>query len=255
MAGIHGNYEIETNGLVLCLDATHSRSYPGSGLIIYNIAGKGNNANLNSIATYSASSNNGLILFNTNDAGVNIPPSVDLSSWFRTSNFSIVSVVKANNLVYPQSSHPLTVNHTVYNSSFPGWSVGHRVSTDFTEVRCADGINYNTTNINHPTAGYVTSSVMYHRVFTVDRTSGCLTKMYINGLFIGSANATNVSGPIFDTQVVANLDAGHPRGLNFGNVWGWRFIGGISQFMVFNRVLNQEEITKNYNATKRRLRF
>ncbi len=255
MAGIHGNYELVTDGLVLCLDATNPRSYPASGNVIYDIGGEGNNAFITGNYYYSSTNNGSIILGPSNSVIMTVNPSLDLSSWFRTNNFSIVSVVRADNLVYPQSSHPITVNHTVYDYRFPAWSAGHRVSKDFIEIRVADGVNYNTTNINYPTANYISSGVMYHRVFTIDRTFGCLTKHYINGVYIGEANAPNVSGPIFDTAAAAALDAGHPRGLSFGNVWGWRFIGAVSQFMVFNRVLTQEEITKNFNATKRRLRF
>ena len=42
--GAFGGPDIPTNGLVLALDATSERSYPGSGTTWYDLSGQGNNA-------------------------------------------------------------------------------------------------------------------------------------------------------------------------------------------------------------------
>jgi hypothetical protein len=49
----HNNPRIVTDGLVLCLDAADSSSYPGSGTTWYDLSGNGNNHNINGSPTFS----------------------------------------------------------------------------------------------------------------------------------------------------------------------------------------------------------
>lgn len=56
------NPQIVTNGLVLCLDAANTKSYPGTGTAWTDLSGLGNNGTLTNGPTYS-SANNGSIVF------------------------------------------------------------------------------------------------------------------------------------------------------------------------------------------------
>ena len=49
MGIIHGNQGIVDDGLVLCLDAGNTKSYPGSGDTWYDISGNGNHAEANTV--------------------------------------------------------------------------------------------------------------------------------------------------------------------------------------------------------------
>ena len=62
MANVYGN-SIVTENLVLCLDASNPRSYPGSGSIWYDASGNGNNGTLFNTPTYTSGAA-GFISFN-----------------------------------------------------------------------------------------------------------------------------------------------------------------------------------------------
>ena len=63
---------IVTSGLVLCLDAANTRSYPGSGTSWYNLAGTINTGVLTNGPTYG-STNLGSIVFDGVDDYVDMP--------------------------------------------------------------------------------------------------------------------------------------------------------------------------------------
>ena len=56
-----------TDGLVLCLDAANSKSYPGSGTTWTDLSGNGNNGTLVNGPTYSSSNGGSLVFDGTND--------------------------------------------------------------------------------------------------------------------------------------------------------------------------------------------
>ena len=52
---------IVTDGLVLCLDAANSQSYPGSGTTWTDLSGNSNDANVGSSVTYNSTYGGGLV--------------------------------------------------------------------------------------------------------------------------------------------------------------------------------------------------
>ena len=100
------------------------------------------------------------------------------------------------------------------------------------------------TTLNHAA---IAESTYYHRVFTVSRSAGLLTKHYLNGKYVGQVDMPSVTGSIYNTA----SDAG-TTGITFGNVWGWRYIGSVNMFRLFNRVLSESEIKQNFEATRTR---
>jgi len=77
--GIAYNPSIVTNGLVLCLDAGNTKSYPGSGTTWTDLSGLGNTGTLTNGPTYS-SSNGGSIVFDGTDDYISIPSQFDSQS-------------------------------------------------------------------------------------------------------------------------------------------------------------------------------
>ena len=75
--GITYNPRTITDGLVLCLDAGNSKSYPGSGTTWTDLSGNGNTGTLTNGPTYS-SANGGSIVFDGADDVVN---SISISSF------------------------------------------------------------------------------------------------------------------------------------------------------------------------------
>ena len=231
---------IVTNGLVLSLDCSQKNSHPGSGTSWYDLSGNGNDASLLNGLQFN-STNSGEIYMDGGDEYIQVPPSSNLQSYFSNNSFTITVIVKSDNVVYPRSRCPIYVNSTVTASSYKGWSAGHGASASSIEIRVGDGTNLSNGFISHNVA----ESTVYLRTFTVDRTNGALTKYYVNGSYIGQHIATNVTGSIYDGT---NTD--FVTGFVFGYVWGWRFIGGIYNIMVYNRLLSETEILQNYNAQK-----
>ena len=233
---------IVTDGLVLYLDAANTKSYPGSGTTWTDSTGNNNNADLVNGLTYTTT-NTGEIFMDGGDEYLRIPPSSNLTNYFSTSSFTIETIVRSTNVVYPRSRHPLYLRDTVTSSNIRGWSVGHSSTATSIEIRVSDGINFSNGYISHTVA----ESTPYHRVFTVNRNAGCLTNYYVNGNNIGAHNASSVTGSIYDETL-----ASFASGLVFGYVWGWRYIGGLSIMRVYNRILTDSEIQQNYNSTKTR---
>jgi hypothetical protein len=231
---------IVTNGLVLNLDSSQKNSHPGSGTIWYDLSGNGNDASLLNGLQFN-NTNSGEIYMDGGDEYIQVTPSSNLQSYFSNNSFTITLIVKSDNVVYPRSRCPIYVNSTVTGSSYKGWSAGHGASASSIQIRVGDGTNLSVADIPH----VVSESTVYLRTFTVDRTNGALTKYYVNGSYIGQHNATNVTGSIYDGT---NTD--FVTGLVFGYVWGWRFIGGIYNIMVYNRLLSETEILQNYNTQK-----
>ena len=63
------NYNPATvsDGLVLCLDAANTKSYPGSGTAMTDMSGKGNHGTLTNGPTFSSDNNGSIVLDGTND--------------------------------------------------------------------------------------------------------------------------------------------------------------------------------------------
>jgi hypothetical protein len=194
--------------------------------------------------------NNGTLingtLFDSNTKGINfdggdedfrVTPNATLAAILGSSNLTVETIVKSTNVVYPRSRHPFFINATVTSATDRGWSVGHTSSSTSIEVRASDGVNLAVGTINHT----VTQSTTYHRTFTIDRSSGLLTKYYVNGIYIGQFNAPSITGSIFSNQIV-----------KFGEVWGWRYIGDLYIIKIYNRILSENEIKANFEATRGR---
>ena len=61
------NPSIVTDGLVLCVDAANTKSYPGSGTTWTDISSKGNNGTLTNGPTFSSGNGGAIVFDGTND--------------------------------------------------------------------------------------------------------------------------------------------------------------------------------------------
>lgn len=64
---VYGGPDIVTDGLVLCLDAGNSRSYPGSGTTWIDLSGNGNNGTLVGGVNYNSANKGSLVFDGVND--------------------------------------------------------------------------------------------------------------------------------------------------------------------------------------------
>jgi len=119
--GVTYNTSIVTNGLVLCLDAGNTKSYPGSGTAWTDLSGSSNNGTLINTPTYQTG-NGGVLYFDgtnerseiTDSNTIDFPGDFTVEVWFNS---------ETTDATVPRG----LVNHRVSNNVGTGtWSIGLR---------------------------------------------------------------------------------------------------------------------------------
>ena len=210
--------KIITDGLVLCLDAGNTKSYPGSGTTWTDLSGRGNNGTLVNGPIYN-SSNGGSLVFDGSNDYVNAPltksASCTFSCWARTTTLATYPMLFNAG---PNGSGP---DLFFYNGKI-SWNTWN-----------GDGNPLSTT----PTS--VTDGNYHHYVVVNDALSN--TKLYYDGVLLGTATYRTAANN-------TNLTIG-------GNTFTYMWNGNISNFTIHNRALTAAEIQQNYNATKNRFGY
>jgi hypothetical protein len=231
---VSGGPDLIQDGLVLCLDAANTKSYPGSGTSWVDLSGNGNNGTLTNGPTFS-SANGGSIVFDGTNDYVNIPfsPQFPIGSSARTlCAWFYVTSVSGSREIFSIGGN------TVAGSRSALWID----STNIIGVECLNNgvLTDSWTGIN--------TWVNLCATFETGGNTHSF-KIYVNG----TQRATTTIG----TAVTLNS-------LSTAAVIGWvagagafvhMFIGNIPQALLYNRALSASEILQNYNATKGRFRL
>jgi hypothetical protein len=219
------NPAIITNGLVLCLDAANTKSYPGSGTTWTDLSGRGNNGTLVNGVGYSGSNLGSLSFDGVNDyvnAGNN-------SSLSFTNNLAIQvwcsSNVSDNNYRTPL----MKTTNTSWSDGYGFYQQGGNFYFFINQWNGAHRVSVSKTTFS------LTSFVATY--------DGANLKLYENGILrqTGSSFTSNVSNS------ATNLEIGRGSGVN-DYVWN----GNIPQVSIYNRALTASEIQQNFNATRGR---
>ena len=222
---VYAGPEIVNDGLVLCLDAANSRSYPGSGTAWTDLSGNGNTGTLTNGPTYN-SSNLGFFQFVTNDFAA-IPNNVALD----TQTPTVEVWVKTN----ATNQNGFWFEKGTVNSQYSLFQSGGNI---LWRMRIGGSIR----NLTTTTATYMNTSNWYQVVATY--TSGT-RRLYINGVLVN-----------FDTQTgtIATNSGGMSIGVygGFNGSRGYYYNGNLSSCKVYNRALTAEEIQQNFQATRGR---
>jgi len=219
------NPRIVTDGLVLCLDAGNTKSYPGSGTAWTDLSGNGNNGELVNSPTYN-SSNLGYFQFVTDDFA-RIPNNTALD----TQTPTVEVWVKTN---------------STYQNGF--WFEKGTVNTQYSLFQEGSAIYWRQifsggfTQLTVSAATYMNTSNWYQVVGTY--TSGS-RKLYINGVQV---NSDTQSGTI-DTNS-GGMSIGVYGGYSGGR--GYYYNGNLAVCRIYNKALTASEIQQNYNATRGR---
>ena len=210
------------NGLVLCLDAGNTKSYPGSGTTWTDLSGNGNTGTLTNGPTYSSSNGGGIILDGVDDyvsTGLVLP-----SPSTTPTTFDLVFKYNSSN------TYRGLIGASSYTGS--GFSVGFMGQSQMRNTYNASGLGFEN-NWNYD------SSVISNGVFVFD---GRNIYVYRNGSSVISYTAS------FDA-------AANASGINIGRnlQGGW----GVSQsdvycVRVYNRALTASEISQNFNSLRGR---
>ena len=214
---IYGGPDIETDGLVLHLDAANRKSYPGSGNTWYNLAPY----NINYILYNSPAWDGKSLDFATNEyadkTGINL---------YYGDNYTVISFNDMKDspsnwrtLVRGDSEHPLivsTANKLGWYSNLAGGfrDCGYNVETGGLEARW--------------------------NMLTLLGENGSTNKFYIDGSTQVGNSTTNTAG---------NNCSGI---YNYRICWPSQPWGKISTILMYNRALSMDELDKIYIALKGR---
>lgn len=232
---------ISTDGLMLCLDASNSQSYSGTGTIWNDISGNGNNFAILA-AAYNASGakymdfNGAFGCAKKLNADLSISGDVTAVVWTRVKN----STAEWRTLFRGLSTGP---DHQVIIES-GGWNIGMYDN--------ANGTGFNSTGFSQQSLpGYATNqwNMLVWRWASVSYSYYPYNFSYNNTPnitrgFISSNNARFKHG-ICSIGAYNNADQNNPG--NASQYWG-----DIAHISVFNRYLADEEITKAYNSHRGR---
>ena len=219
---------IVTNGLVLCLDAANTRSYPGSGEIWKDINNYGYNGTLVNGPTFSTEGKGCIVFDGVNDYLVRSDASL-------------------------QTYTTITANIWMYVLSDTNFQTYFAYKADHGGLTAGWGVRRwqpPTSNIYQYWGGTGNSGI----------------KLYKNGILAASTN--NISGLVegYDilnswcmvTLVATNVSLWHPNSSNFtlgvrsDDISQSKTNYKVGYFSLYNRELSSTEVLQNYNALKAR---
>lgn len=215
-----------SSGLELYYDPSQSASYPGSGTTLYDLSPSGANATIAGSPT---------------DAG----------NWF---TFSGSQTITTSNLagLYSGWQHSLEI-----------WFSPSAASSVFSDTGSASTVTgYHTTGLEVYSAGpfYLTNAMLWNGTGTTRVGGGTvsLNSWYqLVRVYNGSNTAYAYLNKVKSSDTSITWGTPSPGWyLNFGAsdatkfATGAAFQGKLGVVRLYNRVLSQEEVTQNYNATK-----
>lgn len=223
--GLQHSPSIVTSGLVLCLDAANTKSYPGSGTAWNDVSGNGNTGTLTNGPIYN-SANLGSIVFDGVDDYVSI---TNVSSIRPSAEMTICMWVKAISLTAGWNEllgqNPYSGGYLIF------------LETGGTLIRSLHYVNGTEYRCN--TSQSISTSVFTHIVFTFK--TGDAIRSYFNGV---ADITTSLPAGIFTYNTLNPFLIGYPGGSVFN--------GNISTAQIYNRALSGTEVTQNFNALRGR---
>jgi hypothetical protein len=232
MAAFRGP-RLVTDGLVLCLDAANSKSYPGSGTIWKDLSGEGNDGSLNDGAAFDSSTES--ISFDGINDGVEIgspllatPDEFTVIIWFKP----IGTKSGVQMLIYEGAGgdgfggqNEFHV-HYVNNGSIAAWMTG--------------GISFSSASGLVPTNAFSQAAYVVRGLSTT-----ATANLYLNSVSVGSGSGTITRSGYGNTLI------GRPASLAFPTP-PRTYEGNIAQVAIYDRELTAQEIQQNFNATRGR---
>lgn len=226
---------INPTGLMLALDATNSRSYPGTGSTWYDVSGNNYNFTLNNSPTFTTHKNTPC--FNV----------VGGSSQHILRNGSYTQDFGSNATIF-------IVMSSISNNGFGGCSrlmacsAGEVGNVDFTTYFClasCDQSRYGLWYKNNPGGMYPTSVLQTanddFKIITLRWTAGSTTQYFVNGVQESSTTITSAFNYASVTRMTFGSNA------NATQEFGTFRIAGV---YLYARNMSNNEIKQNYNALR-----
>ena len=226
--------KIVTDGLVLCLDAGNTKSYPGSGTTWTDLSGQGNNGSLVNGVGYNSGNGGSLSFDGVNDyidlgtIGVSHP--LQLNNGFTISWWGIQgSGGDLFQRIIDKSDAGLARN---------GWAIYPRGQTT-PESQLT--LNYNGTDGTINSSTNISSTSWQNWSLTWSSSSNQWI-WYLNG---------SVDNSGYTTYNVPNVQTNARIG-SWNHSTGREYKGKISSVLIYTRPLTQSEIQQNFNALRGR---
>ena len=217
------NPSIVSDGLVLCLDAANTKSYPGSGTTWTDISGKGYDGTLTNGPTFSSNYGGNIVFDGSNDfvtgvhnSELNLRNDVTVECWFRRTG-SRSSWVR----IFGKG-----------NSSNRTYGLWYHVNNNYFLYQ-----RYGPSSINVMPTIPVVLNTWYHMVGT---SSGSNHTLYLNGVNVGTGSLSQTFHSSTDPYKVGSFDG------------SYHHIGDVSNCRIYNRALSEAEVKQNYNAFRGR---
>ena len=246
--GIAYNPRTITDGLVLCLDAANSKSYPGSGTTWTDLSGRGNNFTLVNPSYYSYSSSNGGSIAFTRTTS----PTPEDGGY---ATLNTVGILTAGN--YLHNNHTTEVwfksndrNPTNYNGTETVSVIA--TYTGFHNMWYYDSTSYRYTiwgktagvNNNYELSFSDTSSGVWTQLVAVR--NGTTLTLYKNGVSQTSGTITAGTEGTPSNNIIRIATA------NYGGDYSWHSNLNFSSLKMYTRALTASEVSQNFNALRGR---
>ena len=238
--------KIITDGLVLCLDAGNTKSYPGSGTSWSDLSGNSNTGTLTNGPTYS-SDDGGYISFDGVDDYITLGTQINsdiqltdvtISFWaYIDSTVDDEVFVSMNDL---SISGPLVIwydvssTFNINNTGIGDIGGGGENTVDVIVTDASSEKRFSTTN-------NALSATTWHNISVVLDVTNNSFYTYIDGVEKAKWVSNNTSGGIKSTTNDFRIGGGSPY-----------LDGRISNLLVYTKALTAEEVQQNYNALKGR---
>lgn len=225
--GVGYNPKIVTSGLVLCLDAANSKSYPGSGSVWNDLSGNAYNATLFNTPAFT---NNYLTFNGTNQYASVLKPNPNITGLISV-EFWINFAATGTYVPIHKGSH-FTLNFA--SSSAWAW---------------ADSSNYSYANfVQRNVAGGIYSTGQWYQ-FVITKNSSFDISLYRNGTLLDTrtafgGNLTAVTSTLW-LGGYSDADTAPPQ-------FGVLMNANLSSVKIYNKELSAAEIQQNFNALRGR---
>jgi hypothetical protein len=225
--GLYHSPRVVTDGLVLCLDAANSKSYPGSGNTWFDLSGGGRNGTIKGTTTFNQ---------NTIDLG----SSANITNYILLPNSVLSGITDFTISMWVNATSITSGNlNTIFHATNTG---GNNFSIEWysTYIQTLFVSTYSTFNYTFA------NNTWYNFVFY--RTGGTTMGLFLNGVSQGTQACPSTTLTITGAIVMGQEQDAVEGGFQSSQC----FPGKYSNVTFYNRSLSSAEIIQNFNALRGR---
>jgi hypothetical protein len=242
--GVAYNSRIVTDGLVLCLDAANTKSYPGSGTTWTDLSSNGNTGTLTNGPTYSSDNFGSIVFDGVDDLSISTPtplllqgnPDITVIGFYRrTGNFSGRGFWGIGGS----------------NAGGTGQGITNWNNNNTNEIAIDSwGQSTFTTGQTYPLNTWI--GVVWRKIAGPMTRANCIVSIF-NGTTLTHYTSTSLT--VLRAESGSNLVINSIGGLTIGSIsvdTGYCSPVNIGSHCIYNRVLTDGEVSQNFNALRGR---